>query len=719
MQKCDIRKLNELYNESEECDRDLFAEQRSNVLLNAGYHYRQAAKNILGRFKDVQAPQDQKLRLTKNHVAKVMRHYKNTLVSYAPWVRVLPSVENDPQSQKTAEMHDAVVQQAKDRYHLTKKIARWADDFTVIGEVATKVYFDPNKGEIIGYEQAKDEEGNPLFVGMDGEPTPFPIDPLTGVQFEPMKGEKPIFKGDFVFEPIHGFNLLRAKRAETMDDSPYIAIRKMMDVSEAKALAGDDEEKLAMIQESVKTTFKVFDGTRGEYVDAKNQVMLREFYFRPCVEYPNGYFYIATETGILFDGELPFGLFPIVYEGWNEIQTTPRCRSHIKNIRPNQAEINRAASSIATTQVTLGDDKVIYQTGAKMTKGAEFPGVRSYSVSGQPPIVIPGRSGEQYFAYLQSQVDEIYQLSDMNENLGENVSDPWMLLYASLRQKKKFTIYCEKFERFVCEVLMLYCKLAQHYLADDEIIRATGRREMINIPEFKQSSHLDCVIKVAPVGEDLETLMGKSLQFNHILQYVGSDLPKDAIGKILRNLPFMNNEEAFSDFTLDYDNIKSDMLALDRGQEVPADPDDNHDLYVKYLTNRIKKKDFDFMPPQVKQLFYRKRQQHQMLKAEQMKKLKALEADFIPSGGARVKCDFYLPDPQNPNKTSRASLPQEALMWLVERLADQGSLREGISLAAEGAQAGYADIMGSGQGSPPQPQMNQQQMGAMPVPAMP
>ncbi len=41
--------------------------------------------------------------------------------------------------------------------------------------------------------------------------------------------EAPMYSGDFDFETIHAFNLYRDPAAESMEESPYLGIRKMME----------------------------------------------------------------------------------------------------------------------------------------------------------------------------------------------------------------------------------------------------------------------------------------------------------------------------------------------------------------------------------------------------------------------------------------------------------------------------------------------------------
>jgi len=685
----DIAKLNEIYSKAESCDKELFSEMRSNLLLVSGEHYKRTSSKLWGRIKDVQGHDSAKLRLVKNHIQKISKTYVNNIVSHAPGVKVVPHNENELSDQKAAELSDSVWQDAKRRHNLREKINSWAENFVDLGEVACKIFWDPMKGSLKAYKQAVNDEGAPLFKTASGEATVEAVDMFTGQQNEPMPDKKqPVFEGDFVFETILAFNLLRAPQTESMEESPYLIYRKMVPTDIAKKMIGDDEDKLKALTESAESTFKVFDGQKSDFIEAKDQVMFREYYFRPSPMYPKGYFYIATDTVILFEGELPFGIFPIAYRGFNKIPTSPRARSIIKVLRPYQAEINRAASAIATTQITLGDDKLVVQAGSKVTKGAELPGVRVLHYSGTPPTVVGGRSGEQYLGYLATQIDEMYKVANVLEDSEEiqGQVDPYALLYRSLRDKKRFSLYVEKFESFLKDVASIYLQLARHYFDESRIIRAVGRREAINIAEFKNVQDMDYQIQLEPMTDDAQTLMGKQIQLNHLIQYVGNQLPPETLGKIVRVMPFLNKEQILDDLTLDDDNITNDILALDRGEYRPAMKDDNHTLYIRRLKNRTKQSDFKHLDQGIQELFWKLIGEHEQLEAEKQRALAEAQAGFIPTGGGLAKADLYEDDPTSPGKQRRALFPIESLMWLKKRLEDQGLAQQQLQIMNDQSQ---------------------------------
>lgn len=672
-----IEDLNRLYSEADQADQEHFAECRSNVLLIAGEHYTKRNSKYWNRVRDSRdLSNEQKLRLTKNHIQKITKTYINNIISHAPSVTITPKNDKEIQDQKAAELNKSVWQDMKTRHNIRLKTQAWCKDFIDLGEVAVKIYWNPSKGDFLGYRPETDEAGNPV----------------TDESGQMVASKTPVFSGDFEFERIWAFNLLRDPNAKSMDDSSFLIVRKMIDLESLKAMLGNDEDKLKMIQESQDETFLVFDGNQTNYQKVDKQVMLKEYYFKPCHDYPNGYYYITVQNGILFQGELPFGIYPIVYAGFDEIQTSPRHKSIVKQLRPYQAEINRTASKIAEAQVTLGDDKLLVQSGTKITNGGHLPGVRTLQYSGQQPQILSGRAGDQYLSYMNSQITEIYQVAMVRED-SENADqklDPFAALFASLRHKKKFAMYGEKFEHFLVRVCETALDLARHYYDENRLIPAIGRNEYVNISEFKSSEKLSYKIEIEPMSDDIESIMGKTLSINHALQYVGSNLPKEDIGKLIRAMPLGGLEESFGDFTLDYDTATNMILALDRGETPLPNKYDSAEYLIKRLVARVRQADFSMLDPMIQQNYHRMISLYEEILVQRQREMLAAQAEFIPSGGARIKVDYYINDPKNPGRPVRATLPAESIDWLIKRLADQGSSQELLTAMNQGAVAEMA-----------------------------
>lgn len=672
-----IADLNKLYTDADTIDKEIWAEQRSNILLSSGEHYSKARTHWSSRIREnTQMSSEQKIRLTKNHIYKIVRSWVNNILTQAPDVTTYPNNEKELSDQKAAELNKAVMSYAKTQIDWESLKQSLCKDFIEIGEVAAKLYFDPTKGSFVGYEQEVDENGQPVFDELG----------------QPVSSDRAVFSGAIATKRIFAFNLLRDPSAKSIKDSPWLACREMVDVDELKKLVGDDEEKLDMIKETQDETYMVFDGGRQSYTQSKNQTMVIEYYFRPSPLAPNGYYYITTKAGVLFSGELPYGIFPIVYKGFDEVVTTPRHRSIIKQLRPYQTEINRAGSKMAEHQITVGDDKIVLQNGSKITPGPTFPGVRSMYVTGMAPTVMEGRSGEQYMGYMQSNITEMYQVGNVSEDLEEKDSqaDPYSQLYKSVRNKKKFSLYAKKFEQFLVEFWETYLALAKQYLDEQSLIPAIGRSEYVNISEFKSLEPLSYKIRVLPMSDDIDTMMGKHLVFNHVLQYVGQQLDKDDIGKILRQMPFANHEAAFDDFTLDYDSATNIILALDRGQMVQPDPNLNGPYMLRRLSARMLQSDFKLLDPQIQAMYAQVKAVFEQLEAQKAIAIKQAQSEFIPSGGAQIKVDYYVPDPNNKTRSIRATVPAESIDWLLKQLNAQGSSLENMARQTEQTKANIA-----------------------------
>jgi hypothetical protein len=709
-EKHDNSALSALYTDGDSVDQEVFAEMRSNLLLVGGEHYNRRQSSFYRRIRDSrELSQEQKLRLTKNHIQKICKTYVNQILSAAPGVGFEPKEESSLQNQKSTELNHSAWQDAVERYDINDKIDDWGDEFVEIGEVAVKIFFDPNAGPITAYNQAVDEEGTPSF-NENGEALP--------------DMDSPVYGGEFVFEEIYGFNLLRPPECKDMRKAAWLCIRKMVDKDELLARFGSDPDKASFVVASSDDTFLVFDGARGGYRKSTNQVLVREFFFRPCPLYPRGYFYITTKEGILDEGELPGGLFPIVFMPFDKIQTTPRGRSCIKYLRPYQAEINRSASKIAEHQITLGDDKLLLQNGTKVSAGASLPGVRAVNYTGQKPEVLPGRNGAQYLEYMNSQIQEMYQVANVAEqDLDAPQVDPYTMLFKSATQKKKFQRYIKRFERFLVDISKLYLRLAKIHFNDDQVIHAIGKSEQINIKEFKNTDELAFQVKIVPQADDVETKFGKQMSIQHVLQYVGNQLKPEDIAKLIRQMPWANFEADFDEMTVDYDSIRNDILALDRGEQPPVHPYDNHVYVIKRLTNRMRAADFQFLPGNVQRNYALKVQLHEKLESQRQLQIQRASQGYIPTDGAMITCQMYVDDPKNPlGKPNLVRVPYTSLQWLLQHLESQGQGQQELQSMNQGAQQQISGMM-TGQGAAPQqPQISHpgagMQMGGAVQPGM-
>lgn len=699
MKKHNIEALNQHYRDAESCDDEIFSEMRSNLLLVSGNHYSKKTTSFFTRVRQTQRLNEtQKLRLTKNHIHKITRHYIQAIAGKVPGVIPAAQNEMDMQDKKAADLNLAVWSDFRHRYNLKEKFNEYIQNFVELGEMCAFIYWDPNEGDVKGYEPLVDEQGQPAMDEM-GQMAP--------------DTEKPIFTGAFQFKNIPGFNLLRAPQAKSMKASPYHIVREMVEKEELLGAYGEDESKKRIIGDGDTGEFIVFDTNKKQYRSEESQILVRYHFFRPCKQYPQGYYYISTERGILEEAEIPFGIYPIIWQGFDTYSTNPRGYSIIKVARPYQAEINRASSQAATHQITVGDDKIIYQGGTKMAPGALLPGVRGITYQGAAPQILPGRDGGQFLPYIESQISEMYSACMLEEINMENESgqiDPYTLLFRSASSKVKFSRYIEKVEAFMKEFCQVTLELAKHYLPDDAFIQAVGKSEAINIQEFRATVPLSYQIKVEEQSADISDRLGQQLALNHLIQYAGQQMDAKQLALLAKEMPYLKNTQIVKRLTVEYDNAENDMLQIERGQMPFVGPYADNKIYIDAVTHRMKQADFQMLPPNVKQIYDQYLGIHEDQQAQKMQAQQAAKDGFIPTGGSLITVQMSLPDPRSSSGAKQVRLPYEAIMYLIKKLEAQGATLDDLERMNDGVVLDMMNRMGQqqtpqGQLPPPPPPM--------------
>jgi len=674
-----ITQLEKIYRDSVQNTQSHYDEQKHNVMLYAGNHYAKINSKLYSRLRDTKnIPENVKIRLTKNHLNRIMKKYINSTLSYAPGVTILPKDSTNVHDIKQAKLSRSVFDDYKYKSRYTEKVRRCVEGFFIPGECHVKILWDASGGELVGYEALVDEEGNQL-ADETGQPA--------------IDESKPVMSGAILTEVTSGFDVFIDKGARTIEESVFVGVKKMVQTSELKLMVNNDptftaEEKIdriAYIDAASKETYSVFNplDTTVNYPD--DQTLTKEYYYRPSIEYPLGYFYITTSAGILWEGELQTDekgkpVFPIKSALCDEFEGSPRGYSPMKQGRPVQAEINRASSKIAETQITLGDDKIITLQGTGLTEGEKLNGIRQIKVSNAINYqVVEGRSGEQYLGYVTNQIKELYTIMGIQDESEEtqHAQDITLKLYMSMKDKKKFTFYSDKIERFLVDWADAVVRLYKANLRDDALVKAVGSNEAINVEEFKNVNDMCYDIKVVPLNDDTESVMAKHLTLTQVMQY--GKLDERTTGMLIKELPFVDGDRIAAHLSLAHTEAENIILQLDRGEMPMSSSFDNNEVIVQELVRRMRQPDFKYVVsknPEIEQNYQRQYEDRVGVLNQKAEELKNANMGIIPTGGPQIKVDAYIPDPKNPAKSIRATVDQTSFEWFIKRLGDQGSQME-------------------------------------------
>lgn len=637
-----LEKLNSLYEDAKTNDKVLFSEQRTNILLRNGDHYNKKDDSAISNIRNngyVKSESDTKIRLTKNKIHKVTNVYINQIMDTNPSVEAAPFNSNELNDKKAAELSNSVLSWIKAVNDWKSFQPRFIEDYVVVGEVFSKVRFDYSRGP-----KAVDTSGNIVHAG------------------------------EIVIDKHFGFDTKVDPSARCWSEVKWVCFDVIMDKADViDLLVSLDKGEMARKLEAEKgEVYKIYDQNSGRYIKKTDKMVVREWFWRPDARRPDGWYALTTDVMDIEQKPLPAGIFPVEHAGFDLITATPRASSIIRVARPYQVEINRASSKMAEHQITIGDDRVLINSATKLAAGGKMYGVQALKFTGPQPTIVEGRSGAHYLPYVQNEIGEMYDSTDVAGAMQDKVetNDPWLALMRAAKDKKKFGKYVNAYQLFEVRLFKKALDMARYYLNEAHIINIVGSSEQMNIEEFKNST-TGFEVKIVESDGSLEDKFGRVLTLTNVLQYVGGQLSPDQIAAIIKNLPYGNSDEIFNPLTINYDNAVNDILALDRGEYRPALPTDNHDYMAQALSNRMKKSDYRYLPPNIQQMYQMKIAEHNQMSVAQKEAIARQSAGSIPAGGVMVNVIASTINPQT-GKPDRIKLPSDAVLWLVKKLEEQG-----------------------------------------------
>jgi hypothetical protein len=659
----------------------MFREHRTNAMLFNGNHYGKKTEQFDRQYQQQRGKYDtQAIRITENHLNKIISMRASALKALVPDVTVRPKNFGEFGDQKRADLHKAVLEDWKDQSGFREEEVRMIKEWMIYGEIAVKVFWDDSEGrrlpdilvsEIEAEFDEIDEEG------VEGVEITIDEDDIKTKRITR-------FEGRVTAEIIYPFDLIRDPSAESFKKAEWVCVKKLVDPEFLKRhfKKGDPRRRAVMEKSNDKyNTFRV----NGEYTKTEGKTLIKEFFFKPSHRYPDGYFYIvagAESDTVLFEGPLPGGIFPIEVLGYDEISTSPRYASLIRHLRPNQLQVNLLKSKSVQTILTSGMDRIFINKGSKLSKPLKgSDGVSVYEYTGTPPITEQGRVGEQFINVINMNIDQMYQKGNVQEAFEQQNKqvDAHTALFQSARQKATYNDYVCKYENFLKNVYMKVLKLSKMYMKDEALVYIAGSDEQINVPEYKTMNDLGYEIAAEAQSMDAESKLGRALDIQKVLQY-GANFDGAQLAALVKHMPYLNNEAVLETFPgyVDYQNALNDICRLDRGDQSVLNIRryENHDAMISALTARSKKPDFEFLSDGVKQLYALKIQAHEQIKVQQIQEARAIESDFIPTGGVLMKIEGMRRNAgissRGQPKTEPVRLPQEAIQWLLERLQQQG-----------------------------------------------
>ena len=673
-----IQKLNEKFEQGRRADETIFGEMRGGLLLYSGRHNpkdRSGAANSVTNFRvyghiSRDGKGENRLQIVDNHVPRVADVYINEIMSAVPDIIVNPAEGGDIRASRLAEMNQAVWKEHK------KKIGKYqmhiydeAQTFVTVGEVAVKIYWDDEK------EWLKEE-------------------------------------------PVSPFDLVRAPGSKRLEDSPWLiqtSVYTKQEFQEAygKKLAEQLASQGGGLNEGESQGPKshmIFKTSEREYSEL-DAVEVKEFYLRPNKKYPQGYFVFFTENKLLQEGPLPGGIFPIVTTRCLTTPGLPRGHSFIRNIYNLQMEINRATSQDASNMIHFGDDKIVTNSNSSVQLDKKFKGISHLKVSTYNDVksavmYLPSAGLPKYMEYIQNLIKKIdykaHIVSTMEEKKNPRAGDISFVLYSRIKDKRKFALIGTRFEEYQKEKGRTVLALLRHYLNADDIIHSGNRQDTILIDDFKETSDIDYQFDINVGNSTPEEALGKQLQVQQALQYIGPNLNPMQIGLLLRATTLGDSPEIIDSFTANHDSAVQNLILLEKGVMPVITRTEDFAYKAERVAQRMNRPDFQQLPQQIQQLFHQFLQTCEQKLAEQERQKIMADKGLIPTTGYQVTCDFYTTKPgaKGTPVTSKVKVPADALEWLLQAMEKQGSYQNNVENLPMSSQINVGNQISGPQAAP-------------------
>lgn len=651
-----------------EADRRLFSEMRVAVRAYAGQFGGdpELRRPWDGRQLPEQGAEERRrniLRYSKNHIPRLADVYANEIIREAPDIVAVPVTGGDVKADPLAEMNNEVYEHHKRKCseNYRQKTDDDVLDFVVVGEAACKLYWDDQRDCVRE-------------------------------------------------ETIAPYDLGRAPGSRSVEESPWHIHRhvytkrdlvRMYGKKKGEGLAAGDPS--TDVNHFGESSYTVFQSSKYEY-DNLQGTMVLEYYERPTVRHPRGRYFFFTTSGIIEQGELPGGVYPIVVQRFMKTPRLARGHSFIRNIYRIQTEINRASGQDATNMAHFGDDKFVTNSNSDLQMGKVIKGATHLKVSGFQDIkssflFVEGKGQPKYVDYIQAQVNEMDYIchvrTQMEDKKGpQKGGDLSVVLYTQIKDKKRFVKYAQAFEDYLVTKGRRVLSLYRHYLTPGDVIHSGNMDKRVLVPDFKATSDRDFMFAISPANESDETRLGKQIVVDKIMQYKGQDLDKADIGMILRASMLSNEKLLLSHFSPEYDSWVNNQVELEKGIMPQVSEVEDFAYKARMTTTRMSKPDFKELPLMVQDLYRRFLQVCEEGAAKAENERLRIEQGVIPTEGALLNTDLYRTVPNSSGtgqKTERVKLPHSALEWLVESLQKQGVTQQNLAGLPASVQGGIMD----------------------------
>lgn len=425
--------------------------------------------------------------------------------------------------------------------------------------------------------------------------------------------------GKIAMEAVSPFHIFLGNVQEyDLEKQPYIIHSMSKDVDWINDLYGTD---LAPDTNSYGDVLEQkFLSALGVSESSKNSINVREMWIKPCGKFPDGAIVTWAASKILYvtegwpysHGEYPFSQVTHIPTGRAYGEST------IVDLIAPQKEFNRTRSQLIEAKNRMAKPQLIAPRGSiDPTKITSEPGlIITYTPGYQPPQPIPLTAIP---AYVTQELERC--LMDMDDIAGQHeisrgqtppgVTAATAISFLSEQDESKLALTIESKEACIEKIGKHILSHAGQFWDSKRTVKVLGDSNTYEAELFKGSDFKGNTDLHVESGSAMPRSRAAKQAFITELGKMGW-LPPD---RALRYLDMAETGRMYEETQIDNRQQQRENVRMTRGEVVPVNDWDNHQVHMQELNMFRKKQTFEKLSEQIKIQFQQHYLQHSQLLA--------------------------------------------------------------------------------------------------------
>jgi hypothetical protein len=560
-----------------------------------------------------------KLKLVDNRIMPAVLQQVAKMSANRPSFTVAPRT-SDESDFRGAQMGDRALEWAWSAFDLSRKRRQAILWSRVCSAGFWKICWDDRRGDPFEVMAVEGENGEQILLGSAGQPmqpdTPEAAAVLNNIHpdIAATARSKTLFTGDVAVEVRSPFSIFPDPLAgeEGLEGTDWAIEEVVKHPSWVKERYG--KEILANAGASPGVLEARMPGLPGQSDGQKIGVVVREFWAKPCSEFPKGKHLVYADQQVLLEEDNPYGWLPYVMFRGTPFpgRFWPTCVTE-QQISP-QTELNKTLSQIAENATRIGNPSVAISNQAGIDWDGLPGSIIRFNETGMQNSIPQFIQPPEMPGYIQNRVPQLveamqdiagqHDVSHGNVPTGVTAAAAINLLQEA--DDTRLGPDVEDMEKTLEDAGKRIVQLIARYYTDDRALKLVGDEGGWNISQFRGSMlHDNTDVKVQAGSGMPRSKAAKQAAFqemlNLFLQY-GYQMDQRTLRKALQAYDVGGLEILVSDLDKDQAKVQRENNSLMQGQQVQVRDFDNHEYEIEAHNDFRKGAEYSQLNPAIQQV---------------------------------------------------------------------------------------------------------------------